>query len=51
VNRAELLAHIKSLQTPAGGWTEESLASLGVSWPPKKGWLKELLERADDELV
>ena len=35
---------IIELQTPAGGWTKESLAQLGISWPPPKGW-KEYLER------
>jgi len=36
-------ARIIELQTEAGGWTKESLAELGIPWPPPKGW-KEHLE-------
>ena len=38
---------IESLKTPAGGWTKASLASLGVSWPPQKGWKQALLDKAE----
>ena len=41
----ELLARIELLKTDNGGWTKEAFESLGVSWPPKKGWKKELLNR------
>lgn len=30
------------MKTPAGGWKKADLASLGVSWPPKRGWLSRL---------
>jgi hypothetical protein len=30
------------LQTPRGGWTKESLAAFGLSWPPDQGWLENL---------
>lgn len=30
--------YIESLKTPAGGFTKATLASLGVAWPPPKGW-------------
>lgn len=33
---------IKRLQTAGGGWTKADLASLGVPWPPPKGWRKRL---------
>lgn len=33
---------IKSLCTPAGGWTKAQLAQWGVPWPPPKGWKHEL---------
>jgi hypothetical protein len=46
MNRKQMEAKIESLKTPAGGWTKASLASLGVSWPPKKGWKKTLLDSA-----
>lgn len=36
---------IDSLKTPAGGWTKSSLQTLGVAWPPKKGWQKEIIGR------
>jgi hypothetical protein len=38
---------IERLKTPAGGWTRDALASLGVQWPPRKGWRKFLIENAD----
>lgn len=30
--------------TEAGGYTREFLKSIGVPWPPKKGWKKRFLE-------
>jgi hypothetical protein len=36
---------IESARTKNGGWTKETLESLGVAWPPKKGWKKELIEK------
>lgn len=42
MNRAPTLAEIEAARTPAGGWTRETLASWGVSWPPKKGWKRQL---------
>ena len=42
----EMLQKIMSLQTERGGWTRESLSSLGVPWPPSKGWKKSLLDQA-----
>lgn len=35
-------SHIDSLRTADGGWTRETLASLGVGWPPPKGWKEKL---------
>lgn len=29
---------IEDNRTPSGGWTKDFLASIGVSWPPSKGW-------------
>jgi hypothetical protein len=37
---------IEAAKTANGGWTRETLAKWGVSWPPPKGWKKEL-ENAD----
>ncbi|GGG61409.1 hypothetical protein [Hymenobacter glacieicola] len=34
---------IESLQTPKGGYDRATLAKLGVSWPPPKGWKKRLI--------
>lgn len=36
---------IEAAKTPAGAWTKATLAAWGVSWPPPKGWRKDL-ERA-----
>jgi hypothetical protein len=40
-------AYIESLRTANGGWTREALASIGVPWPPPKGWKKELEIKAE----
>lgn len=40
-NRAKI---IDAFKTDAGGWKRESLALLGVAWPPRKGWRKRLIE-------
>ena len=37
---------IEAARTPNGGWTRETLASWSVSWPPPKGWRKDLAERS-----
>jgi hypothetical protein len=39
VDRAWIMAH----KTPGGGWTKAQLRSLGVSWPPPKGWLSRIV--------
>jgi len=49
MNREQMEAKIESLKTPAGGWTKASLASLGVSWPPKQGWKRALLDSVSCE--
>ncbi|ABM40171.1 hypothetical protein [Polaromonas naphthalenivorans] len=28
---------------PKGMWTRAQLQALGVSWPPKHGWIKEVI--------
>jgi len=47
----EMLQKIMSLRTEKGGWTKESLSSLGVSFPPPKGWKKSLLAQAVEKKV
>lgn len=43
----ETVPDIEAERTPNGGYTRETLARLGVSWPPPKGWKKKLeAERA-----
>jgi hypothetical protein len=44
----EMIEKIESLKTPQGGWSKESLSSLGVSWPPPKGWKENLLKECND---
>lgn len=34
---------IDSLRTPVGGFTKRALASIGVPWPPPKGWRQNLI--------
>lgn len=42
---------ILSLQSPNGGWSKESLATLGVPWPPPQGWRKKLHRAYERALV
>ena len=35
---------IEALKTPKGGYTRATLESLGVAWPPPKGWKRKLLQ-------
>ena len=34
---------LKAHGTRAAGWTAAQLRVLGVPWPPRKGWLKQLV--------
>ena len=36
--------YLDSLKTPKGGYTRETLTMLGVEWPPKKGWKREIIK-------
>ena len=36
---------IESARLPSGGWSKETLAQWGVSWPPPKGWKRKLLNK------
>jgi hypothetical protein len=41
-----------SLNRSTKGWTREKLATLGIPWPPPKGWRKKLLKgRRDTDSV
>lgn len=42
---------IMKMRTSKGGWTKSALASLGVKWPPQKGWLEDYLKRAGERLA
>ncbi len=44
-------ADIEAARTSKGGWTKETLASWGVSWPPEKGWRKKLLAEQGQQVV
>lgn len=35
---------ILSRRSPAGGWTRKQLAEWGISWPPRRGWKKRLMQ-------
>lgn len=32
-------------KTDKGGWTATQLAAIGLSWPPAKGWNKQIIGR------
>lgn len=44
--KEDMVAKIESLKTERGGWTKASLRSLGVEWPPPKGWKERLIMEA-----
>jgi hypothetical protein len=33
---------IENARTEKGGWSRETLAQWGISWPPPKGWKRQL---------
>lgn len=35
---------IEALKSEKGGWTKKTLESLGVPWPPPKGWKQALID-------
>jgi len=35
---------LENLKTPKGGYTRKTIESLGIEWPPPKGWKRKLLE-------
>lgn len=39
-------ARIEALISEKGGYSKRALESLGVSWPPRKGWKKDLIHEA-----
>jgi len=43
-----VIEKIQLNKTEKGGWTKAFLASIGVAWPPPKGWKKEI-ERRENE--
>lgn len=36
---------LEALKTPKGGWNARTLKALGVPWPPKTGWLRDIKRR------
>lgn len=44
LSRAERKEFIESLQSKKDGYTRDSLAILGVKWPPRHGWKRELID-------
>lgn len=34
---------IESLKTNNGGFTKKTLKTLGVSWPPRRGWKRAII--------
>lgn len=37
---------LDKLKSPRGGYTRAALEIMGISWPPKRGWRKELINEA-----
>lgn len=36
---------LKTWRTPAGGYTRRQLQTIGIPWPPPKGWKRTLKEK------
>lgn len=34
---------IMQYRTPKGGWRKAQIEALGLTWPPQKGWVKEVV--------
>jgi hypothetical protein len=49
-NKQWTIEEIKQQQTENGGYSKAALATLGVDWPPTKGW-RERLQRGEDPNV
>lgn len=47
----ETASAIDLLRTPKGGWTKRVLSSLGIGWPPPKGWKKRLEKEIDNNPI
>jgi len=37
--------YLNSLKSPAGGYSKATLDTLGVAWPPRKGWKQEIIDK------
>ena len=48
-SKTEIELIIESNKTLAGGWTKKTLESWGVSWPPPRGWKRDLIDRGSDD--
>lgn len=42
---------IEKCRTPKGGFTKETLAKLGIGWPPAAGWIDRLVQASGDRAV
>ena len=38
---------IEAARTPSGSFTKQQLAQWGISWPPPRGWRRQLEEEAE----
>lgn len=48
-NDHPMAKRIDALRTGAAGWKRTALETLGVPWPPPKGWRKALIREAMDK--
>lgn len=46
MTKAEMRKRIAAARSPRGGWSKTALASLGVPWPPPRGWKQRLIREA-----
>ena len=34
---------VRQYQSRGGGWTRDQLEAIGVSWPPREGWIRRIV--------
>lgn len=35
--------HLMQYRTPKGAWLKVQLQALGLTWPPQRGWMKQVV--------
>ena len=44
ISKWEMREKLDALKSEKGGWTRANIESLGVTWPPQRGWQRRLID-------